>query len=81
MATKLWVKDKLFLVDEEVYDEIERLTAAFEKYKSEAHLLNDERDKANERIAKLEGELRDAMEGREFWCRKYAALQEGIDSE
>ena len=26
MATKLWIGDKIYLVDEEVYDEIERLS-------------------------------------------------------
>ena len=45
MATKLWVGDKIFLVDDEVYDEWERLTAEVKRQKhiNSVHLEEHQR--------------------------------------
>jgi hypothetical protein len=47
---KLWIGDKIFLVDEEVHDEIERLTAL-------AEVAMDKMADDRARIAKLEAAL------------------------
>ena len=57
MATKLWVGDKIFLVDDEVYDEWERLTAEVSKFKEMAQERARTKHKAIDEIDELQHQI------------------------
>lgn len=72
MSDKLWINDRMYLVDDEVSTEVMRLTELSESQETKISALSSKLAEAEKEIKRLKKSLSDAQKGWAETLSKYA---------